>query len=147
MYANAQNKEPLVFQCCTVVFANALPIDPRVLLVFKSFGVLAMCLQVFSRCCRMSFGVSLEFVPDGWGGGVGIRTSFILHAYPKHWYLQRFHLFVQHTAQGCGRRKSVNSLSPNLSCTLKPSFTTPTTASPKKASSHSSLSPNLNSTP
>ena len=29
---------------------------------------------------------------------------------PKHWYLQRFRLFVQHTAQGCGTIKSITSV-------------------------------------
>ena len=31
--------------------------------------------------------------------GWGIRTSFILRPCPKHWYLQCFRLFVQHTVQ------------------------------------------------
>ena len=69
------------------------------------------------RCNRTWF--LLLFLGGGWGGWVGgvggggwIRTSFILHACPKHWYLQRFRLFVQHTAQGCGRRKSVTSVQP-----------------------------------
>ena len=52
------------------------------------------------------------FLLLSWGGRGGIRTSFILHACPKHCYLQRFRLFVQHTAQGCGRRKSVTSVQP-----------------------------------
>ena len=43
----------------------------------------------------------------GWGGD---KTSFILHTCPKHWYLQRFRLFVQRIAQGCGTRKSVTSM-------------------------------------
>ena len=29
---------------------------------------------------------------------------------PKHWYLQRFRLFLQPTAQGCGTRKPVTSV-------------------------------------
>ena len=64
---------------------------------------------------------TLSGFPDFLGVG-GIRTSFILRpcpkhytgiysvVCPKHWYLQRFRLFVQHTAQGCGTRKSVTSV-------------------------------------
>ena len=55
------------------------------------------------------------------GGGWGIRTSFMLHTCQKHWYLQRFRLFVQHTAQGCGRGKSVTSVQPFATMPQKPS--------------------------
>ena len=36
-----------------------------------------------------------------------VFTAFLC---PKHWYLQRFRLFVQHTAQGCGTGQSVTSV-------------------------------------
>ena len=45
----------------------------------------------------------------GFRGG-GIRTSFILRLCPRPWHLQRFHPFVQHTAQGCGTRHIVASV-------------------------------------
>ena len=62
--------------------------------------------------CREVFGIFGNLWPvSGFGGG--IRTSFILLPCTKLWYLPRFRLFVQHTAQGCGTRHAVTSVHAN----------------------------------
>ena len=47
--------------------------------------------------------VYLWFKGGNGGGRGGFRTSFILRLCPKPWHLPHFHLFVQHTAQGCAQ--------------------------------------------
>ena len=78
------------------------------MLITQLWPSAANCLVVFLflDILLRFLGVFLRRV----GVGGGIRTSFILRPCPKRWYLQRFCLFVQHTAQGCGTRKSVTSV-------------------------------------
>ena len=57
-----------------------------------------------SMACPRGFRHFRAYGGGGWGGGGGgIRTSFILRPCPKHWFFQRFRLFVQHM-QACGTR-------------------------------------------
>ena len=51
------------------------------------------------------------FFVFGWvGGEKNVIFIQVLHPCPKHWYLKRCCLFVQHTAQGCGARHVVTSI-------------------------------------
>ena len=63
-----------------------------------------------SRACTFEHIVRFSGLSGRGGGGGGIRTSFILRPCPKHWYLQRFRLFVQHTAGGYATRQFVTSV-------------------------------------
>ena len=52
-----------------------------------------------------------------WGGGVGGGVKNVIHIAcmpKKHWYLPRFRLFVQHTAQGCGTRHVLTRVHANF---------------------------------
>ena len=57
-----------------------------------------MCLQVFSRCCRMSSGVSLSSSCQMGGGGRGVVPS----SFSRHQHWQAFLLNVAQRSVACG---------------------------------------------